>query len=654
MRRVVGALGLMVLLAACGLSGPKVISGTVYFPAASTSEAAYVPGEVLVAFDRSVAPSSVSTLEVGGTVLVQLAPLALEGAYRYRVPDGQDPRQVAALLRARPGVRWAQPNYVLEAFKTPNDPYYGYQWHYPLINLPEAWDLEDGTSRTVKVAVLDTGVVPHPDLNANLLWGEGYDFVSDPRVSGDGDGRDPDPTDTGGNSGYHGTHVAGTIAAVTDNGEGVAGVSWGAKIVPVRVLGPDGGSIADIVDALVWVADRGVEVVNMSLGGAVPCAENPAMQEAIDRALSKGVVVVVAAGNDDADAGGYTPAGCSGVITVGAVDLHRRRAYYSNYGAAIEVMAPGGDVRVDDNGDGYVDGVLSTLYDEESGDYTYVFYQGTSMAAPHVAGVVALMKAKNPDLTPAQVAGILMDTADPISCDVPDGCGAGLIDARAALEEAERAGAGDFSLVLDPASLVLAPGQRGSLRVTVVPSDGFSGSVDLSVSGVPAGVGVTISPSVVEPWETATLTLEASSSVSTGSYVVTVRGSSGSLVRTAQFPLLVDTLSYDVLGTWVIACYYVGEPDYCDEARSWAGQITTSGTRADYVTDELAEGNYLVVAWLDANASEDVDEGDYLAVYPRLVRPPVGRVDLPLYPYSSFSASDLERAREVVRWGTQP
>jgi len=640
------------LLVACSTSEPTPkISGTVYFPVADSAKAEYLPGQVLVAFKPGAVPGALTPLTVKGARLLPLRSLDLEGAYLYRIDSDVDPRTVAAELSRRPEVRWAQPNYILHAFRTPNDEFYSYQWHYPLMHLPEAWDIETGVGRVVKVAVLDTGAVPHPDLDANLLWSEGYDFVSDPRMSGDGDGRDPDPTDVGGS--YHGTHVAGTIAAVTNNGVGVAGVSWGAKVVPVRVLGPEGGSVADIVDALRWVADRGVEVVNMSLGGGGSCAENPAMQEAIDYALSKGVVVVVAAGNDNADASGYSPASCSGVITVGAVDLTGGRAPYSNYGPAVEVMAPGGNTEMDANGDGYADGVLSTVWDDETGEYGYAFYQGTSMATPHVAGLVALLKAHNRDLTPAQVKDILMRTADPIWCDVPDGCGAGLVNAAAALRAAGSVTTGDFSIALEPAALVLEPGSRRAVSVRIVRERGFSGDVALEVEGVPPGVRYALSPMELTGGASeATLVLEASGASVPGDYVITVRARSGSLTRTAQLSLYLGALRYDVQGTWVVACYYIGPPYYCDDFRSWLGTIVQSGLRAGYETEELdKEGEYLMVAWQDVNGNEEVDDGDYVGVYPELVRPPAGRIDLPLLPFSSYDAQARGKVLEILRWG---
>jgi serine protease len=271
-------------------------------------------------------------------------------------------------------------------------------------------------------------------------------------VSNDGNGRDTDASDPGDwitagqcgtgspaqNSSWHGTHVAGTIAALTNNGSGVAGVAYGARIVPARVLGKCGGYTSDIADAIVWASGGTVsgvpananmaQVINMSLGGTGAC--DATTQNAINGARSRGTVVVVAAGNEAVNASNSSPANCSGVITVAATNRSGGRASYSNYGTIVDVAAPGGD-------GGTGNGILSTL---NSGTTTpasdsYASYMGTSMATPHVAGVVALMLAKNPSLTPDDVEARLRSSARafPASC---SGCGAGIVDASAAVDAA--------------------------------------------------------------------------------------------------------------------------------------------------------------------------------------------------------------------------
>jgi len=360
-------------------------------------------------------------------------------------------REIAA---SDASVEYAEPDLVLTRQLVPNDASYLAQWNYyeatAGLNLPLAWD--KSTGRGVVVAVVDTGVRPHADLAANTV--AGYDFISTAAVGNDGGGRDSDASDPGdavvagecasgsaaSSSSWHGTHVAGTIAAVSNNGSGVAGVAHGAKVLPVRVLGKCGGYSSDIADGIVWAAGGTVSgvaananparVINLSLGGSGSCSTT--MQNAINTARGRGTVVVVAAGNSNTNASTATPANCAGVVAVAAVGRTGARAYYSNYGSNVDVAAPGGDMR-----SGTANGILSTLNSGSSapGADNYAYYQGTSMATPHVAGVAALMLAVKPTLTPDQVESLLKSSARafPVAC---SGCGSGLVDALAAVNAA--------------------------------------------------------------------------------------------------------------------------------------------------------------------------------------------------------------------------
>jgi serine protease len=361
-------------------------------------------------------------------------------------------------------VRTAGLNYIRQILFVPNDPLYQNQWHYPQINLPQAWDVTTGANTIV--AVIDTGVVlSQPDLQGQLV--AGYDFISDPSMAGDGDGIDPNPDDPGdryrsdGSSSFHGTHVAGTVAAATNNAVGVAGVAFGARIMPLRALGIGGGTDYDIEQAVRFAAGltndsgtvppRRADVINLSVGGP---EFRPGSQEAYDQARAAGVVIVAAAGNDGIDEMNY-PAAFPGVIAVGAVDSNRARAWYSNFGSWIGVVAPGGDMSQDVNGDGRPDGVLSTGTRDDSGTLVndYLIYQGTSMATPHVAGVVALMKAVAPGLTPQRIADLLASGALTDDLGAPgkdDQFGHGLINASKAVAAAG-GGSGSASIqVVDP------------------------------------------------------------------------------------------------------------------------------------------------------------------------------------------------------------
>jgi serine protease len=365
-------------------------------------------------------------------------------------------KQLAAEIKAAdPQVEFAVPDRIARIQFVPNDPQYSAQWQYhePTagMNLPPAWDKSTGVG--VTVAVIDTGYRPHADLAANLQ--AGYDFIGDKLVANDGGGRDTDATDPGDaakagecgtgspatNSSWHGTHVAGSIAAVTGNGTGVAGVAFGAKVLPVRVLGKCGGYMSDIADAIIWASGGSVpgvpanptpaRVLNLSLGASGAC--DAVTQAAINSARSRNAVVVVAAGNANANASGHAPANCGGVITVGAVGRSGARAYYSNYGAVVDVSAPGGDQST-----GTTNGILSTLNAGTSkpGTDSYAYYQGTSMATPHVAGIAALMLARNPALTPDDLEARLKASVRPLAVACSVGCGTGIVDANLAVDAA--------------------------------------------------------------------------------------------------------------------------------------------------------------------------------------------------------------------------
>jgi len=422
-------------------------------------------------------------------------------------PAGTSSAALAALAVTAAGdsaVRSAERVRVYRHQWIPNDTMWSQQWSLGTgvggIRAAQAWDITP--TGGVAVAVIDTGIRSHPDLDSKRL--SGYDMIRDTFISNDDDGRDSDPTDAGDYddslactgswdfmSSWHGTHVAGIIAASTNNGEGIAGVAPNARIVPVRALGRCGGTSDDVADSIRWAAGVAVagvpanpnpaKVLNLSLGGYGPCSANE--QAAIDSALAKGAVVVVAAGNDATLASDFSPANCKGVIAVGASNLLGDLSSYSNFGNTVGISAPGGD-------SGDLPGVLSTL----NGGITlpaapsYATYMGTSMAAPHVAGVVALMLARDPGLTPGQVINRLKASSRTFpggsDCAAAVGaCGSGLLDAfnaaasvtntrpaidltgtaaRTRLVEVADAVSGRYALIADPVELTqMLAGQRG-------------------------------------------------------------------------------------------------------------------------------------------------------------------------------------------------
>ncbi|MEU7532486.1 S8 family serine peptidase [Saccharothrix sp. NPDC042600] len=367
-------------------------------------------------------------------------------------------------FRADPDVAYVEPDLMMQPLATPNDTEYGRQWDLfeatAGMNVPGAWD--KATGKGVTVAVIDTGYVAHSDLAANVV--AGYDFVSDAARARDGGGRDSNPADNGdwmkagdcgtdlfGNpvpakdqdSSWHGTHVAGTIAAVTGNTKGVAGIAYEAKVQPIRVLAQCGGSTSDIADAIIWASGGTVagvpanptpaKVINMSLGGESACSST--YQNAINSAVNRGSTVVVAAGNSNKDVSGFTPASCNNVVTVAASSRAGDRTFYSNYGAKIDITAPGGQTRNANDTPGTIttpeNGIWSTLNTGATtpGSENYEPYQGTSMAAPHIAGLAALLVQANPSLTPAQIETLIKNNARPLPGTCTGGCGAGLADA---------------------------------------------------------------------------------------------------------------------------------------------------------------------------------------------------------------------------------
>lgn len=397
---------------------------------------------------------------------------------------------------------------ILQAVKEPGDigvedSLYQSQWSLFNANggieLPMAWDISTGSPNIV-VAVVDTGITNHVDLQGKIL--NGADLISDPAMANDGGGRDADANDAGDwvtsgdscyrgsnqNSTWHGTHVAGTIAANSANGLGVTGVAWGVKILPVRVLGKCGGYLSDIADGIRWAAGGSVagvpnnpnpaDVINLSLGGFGTCGTT--MQNAIDFAVAQGAVVVVAAGNDNQNLNftPYVPATCKKVITVGAGNRNAFKSFYSNYGDFIDIMAPGGDF------DGRIISTVNMGTTTQTSD-GYEGMIGTSMAAPHVAGVAALIKSVKPGLFPAQIEDILKRSKKFFNC--TSGCGEGLVDAFEALKLAE-AMPPDATFEFDEA-LSRFPSSDSSQNLEVYEEDdgGMCGSVAFVDGSPPKG-----------------------------------------------------------------------------------------------------------------------------------------------------------------------
>ncbi len=320
---------------------------------------------------------------------------------------------VIATLRSFNEVQYVEPVQRIYALGTPTDPYYTYQWHLDMLDIGSAHDVTDGTGATV--AVLDTGMSVGSDGFND--FGNGYNCLD----------NNSNITDVNG----HGSHVAGTIAQATSNGEGVAGMAPGAKIMAFKVLGDDGsGDTAALAECIIKAVWWGADVINMSLGGA---SGSTAVEDALALAERRGVTVVAATGNDGHTDGVYYPAAYDTVIAVGAVGADAVIAGYSNQGPEIDVVGPGGDMSEDLDNDGYADGVLQQTIGSD-GTHKYSFYQGTSMASPHVAGAAALLYASG-ITEPADIRAALTTTSEDLGATGFDNVyGHGLIDVNAALE----------------------------------------------------------------------------------------------------------------------------------------------------------------------------------------------------------------------------
>jgi subtilisin family serine protease len=437
------------------------------------------PGEALVQFKDSSASLrlqaiglDVKTWITSNTALIKAPTIK---AQARTLGMGSRVTGIAALetlefvnsLRLRTDVLSAEPNTILKAQIVPNDPLYAKQWHYGALNLPTTWDgfpSEDDVGAGAIVGIIDSGMLwddtdptkQHPDFNCEVATGKpkvlpGYDFVQ----------NDNNAFDSDIGAGFHGTHVAGTVGACTNNTLGVAGVAWKTQILPIRGLDNSGGDIATIAKAVRWAAGLAVtgipnnpnpaNIINMSLGGEQP--PSSVLQEAVNAVNAKGAVVVVAAGNQSIDASKFTPANLQGVIAIGALAQDKSRASYSNFGSTVALVAPGGDFT---KGMIPEDGVLSTLgcgtgdvgqfgnmTAPPCANWGYGSYHGTSMASPHVAGVIALMMSKNAALRGTdpnnwvRIRSYLIDSSSLTGLTrCAQGCGAGLLDANLAIQKA--------------------------------------------------------------------------------------------------------------------------------------------------------------------------------------------------------------------------
>jgi serine protease len=646
-------------------------------------QAEIVPGEVIVAFRQEFLPASAQPraeiLAAGLPLRAQRAiGPAMAHLYRAEGADRERTIEVVEELNQRADVLYAQPNFIYHPTRIPDDPGYELQWHYEALKLPAAWDITVGSSSTV-VAVIDTGILfdsddpgrQHPDLDGKVL--PGFDFITDTDISVDGNGRDDNAFDNGdepgGQSSYHGSHVAGTIAAATNNASGVAGVDWSARILPIRALGAGGGTSGDIQDGVLWAAGFDVagvpanpnpaDVINMSLGGSAPC--NPLEQQVYDAVVDKGVIVVVAAGNENQNAANVSPASCAGVITVGATDRFGDRAPYSNFGNRVDVMGPGGDQSTVAE-----DGVLSLGFGDAQQEFGFVFLQGTSMACPHIAGVVSLMKGLRPDLTAQQAVSVLRNTAIPMSAaecnsNLASDCGAGFVDAAAALaavESGELPATGPLAFDPDPLDFGTV-NEQVTLRITNTTASSVSwslrgfdvwatnpGSLPDGTVYVPANA-VTSGTLSVSGDTVMTVGLDRSKIATDGPYSVELIFD----VNGEEQRLLARLSKGSGIGPSGPTAVVAFVEDAAGEPQIVASQ-SSGGFFANYRL-ETVPGENMVVAWSDQNNNDDVDDGDYFGIYPVVMvaeGQSVKGIDIPFQPLVGTNAAggSLDPAIERV------
>ncbi|MBN1806248.1 MAG: S8 family serine peptidase, partial [Sedimentisphaerales bacterium] len=434
---------LIILLLVSALTQENIVRGQIFEQTLPrTGQVYYVQGEFLVKFRPGVSEQTIDIINLlHGASVIHSSPRT--GFKRLKIENGRTVAEMIEIYQSNDNVEYAEANYIAYALNAPNDELYSHQWHlfnrnYGGIKAESAWDISTGNG--VIVAVLDTGIAYEnyseknssgpgisyqkaPDL-ANTLFTAGYDFVN----------NDEHPNDDSVSG--HGTHIAGIIAQNTLNGIGTAGVAYDAYLMPIKVLNKSGaGTYADIAEGIIWATENGALVINMGFGGTEP---SMVLEEAIAYSYNNGVTLIAAAGNDGVGSVCYPAAYDDYVIAVGATRYDETLSYYSNHGVSLDLVAPGGDIKVDQNGDTYGDGILQQTY-KKTGDgaisWGYSFMEGTSMAAAHVSGVAALVIANGNAGSPAQVRQALVSTAKDKGAEGRDiEYGWGIVDAFAAVQ----------------------------------------------------------------------------------------------------------------------------------------------------------------------------------------------------------------------------
>ncbi len=536
---------------------------------------------------------------------------------------------IAERIAANPAVEYAEPDQRMYPLLAASDPQYSAQWHlndaFGGINAAAAWDITTGSGVSV-VAVIDTGFTAHPDLLPRLV--AGYDFITEPMVSNDGDGRDADASDPGdwltsadknetrfsectvSNSSWHGTGVASVIGAATNNGRDLAGIDWNARIQPVRALGKCGGMSSDIADAMLWAAGLPVsgvpdnptpaKVINMSLGSEGACSNT--YRNAINQVIAAGKIVVASAGNKNTSAE-HTPSDCPGVIAVAAVGRSGAKASYSSFGSRVNIAAPGGDgsdlLALDNTG--------TTV----PAAATVVGTQGTSLAAPVVSGIVSLMTGLRPDLDAASVTRILAASARPFpdaSCTTAT-CGAGIVDAAAALRATRDRSVGVATLVGFQDADTGRPNADLALKVTNLSESPLSiGAAAIVSGGADYSVSASTCAGSLAPDSSCVLSLRfnpAATGVRSGEMQFSASDGRTYRVSLAGYAYASAAITEQKAGTSSAPQYIARAPDgsywYTQPSANRVARMTPQGQVTEYAVPTASSNPFDIVAGADGN-----------------------------------------------------
>lgn len=541
-------------------------------------------------------------------------------AKRAHAADRARTRAVAATLATSPHVVSAEPNRVVRAARVPTDPRFPEQWHLDALDLRDAWNTTIGNPSAI-VAVIDTGIrSDHPDLAGRLV--AGFDFISNPTRANDGDGLDPDPFDPGdlpttpAGGTFHGTHVAGTIGAATNNGIGVAGVTWRTAVMPLRVLGVAGGTVFDVAQAIRFAArlsnssgtlpPRRANVINLSL---TTSGDDPVLRNAVDAATAAGVLVVAAAGNTGSN-GFLSPAGFPNVVSVAATDRLGNPARYSNFGPTITVAAPGGDTHHDRDADGRPDGILSTLL---PGLEPYARMQGTSMASAHASGVAALLLGVPGGASASRLRAILLATADDRGAPGRDDrYGAGILNAARAVRMLAGTAPPDEPIFRLETPSVRVAGDESAPRVAL--RNAGSGSlVVTAVSRATDDGSAWLTPFVEGSFLRVAVDRDAlAPGVYTGRVHVDSNGGAAELAVVAE----VAATPPEDLGPVTVVLRAIGS------RAPVATVVTTVSADYRYRFEGMPPGQYEIVATTDEDGDGEIcDVGEECGAYPERLAP---------------------------------